>query len=111
MLISEVVGSKIVLHANGRIDSRTSQNFEKQFLEAIGAGNEAVIIDFKGIEYISSAGLRSLLIIAKHMQEANRDIALCAMNENVIEVIRITGFLSLFTIYPDLNTAIKKMKK
>ena len=111
MLISaEIVGSKIVLHAYGRIDARTVQDFEKEFFEGIGLGKYDVIIDFFEINYISSAGLRSLLLITKYMRGVNRKIVLCAMNENVIDVMRITGFLPLFYIYPDLQAAIAEDK-
>ena len=57
-IIEENQGGINIFKLNGRLDSNTSQGFEKKIFQAIDDGSKSMIIDFKDLEYISSAGLR-----------------------------------------------------
>src|SRR5208283_853969 len=64
--ISEKHEGKIaVLTPAGRIDNETSPSFQARLLDAVGTGAVPVLLDFSGVEYISSAGLRALLMASK----------------------------------------------
>jgi anti-anti-sigma factor len=98
---------RLVLHVTGRIDSLTASSFETQVDAAIKSCNNDIILDFSGVTYISSAGLRSLLVLSKKLQTpVVRNIVLCGLKENIVDVIRITGFLILFKIYMNLDAAL-----
>ena len=80
----------------GRLDTTTAPSLEKMLNEDIGESKN-LIFDFKGLEYISSAGLRVLLSAQKRMQKIGsmKVINVC---EEVMEVFEITGFADILTI-------------
>jgi anti-sigma B factor antagonist len=91
----------------GRLDSNTSQSFEKRLLDAISDGFKNVIIDFKDLDYISSAGLRVILKATKTLKREDGKIMLCAMQDYVKEVFEIAGFDSFLPIVPTMDDALK----
>ena len=80
----------------GRLDTITAPALEKTINESIG-DQENLILDFKGLEYISSAGLRVLLGAQKKMQK-HGSMKLVRICENVMEVLEMTGFADILTI-------------
>ena len=80
----------------GRLDTTTAPSLEKTINEDI-ADTKNLILDLKGLEYVSSAGLRVLLGAQKKMQKIGsmKVINVC---ENVMEVFEITGFADIFAI-------------
>ena len=80
----------------GRLDTTTAPTLEKFINENI-SDTKNLILDFNGIEYISSAGLRVLLGAQKKMQQVGsmKVIGVC---ESVMEVFDITGFADILTI-------------
>lgn len=80
----------------GRLDTTTAPSLEKTINEDIG-GVKNLILDLKGLEYISSAGLRVVLGAQKKMKQVGsmKVINVC---ENVMEVFEITGFADILTI-------------
>ena len=80
----------------GRLDTTTAPSLEKTLNDDMG-DTKNLILDLKGLEYISSAGLRVLLAAQKKMQQvgAMKVINVC---EEVMEVFEITGFADIFTI-------------
>ena len=91
----------------GRLDSNTSQSFEKRLMDAISDGAKNVIIDFKELDYISSAGLRVILKATKTIKRQDGKIMLCSMQDYVKEVFEIAGFDSFLPIVPTLEDAFK----
>jgi anti-sigma B factor antagonist len=91
----------------GRLDSNTSQSFEKRLLDAISDGIKNVIIDFKDLDYISSAGLRVILKATKTLKREDGKIMLCSMQDYVKEVFEIAGFDSFLPIVPTMDDALK----
>jgi anti-sigma B factor antagonist len=91
----------------GRLDSNTSQGFEKRLFDAISNGSRHVVVDFKDLDYISSAGLRVILKATKALKREEGMILLCAMQDYVKEVFEIAGFDSFLPIVPTLEEALK----
>ena len=82
----------LVLIPAGRIDSGNARAFESIVTERINAGDHRVIVDFSRLDFISSSGLRVLLISAKTLKIHKGAIALCAMKQHIKEVFQISGF-------------------
>ena len=80
----------------GRLDTITAPALEKTIDESI-SGNENLVLDLKGLEYISSAGLRILLGAQKKMQK-NGSMKLTSVCEDVMEVLEMTGFADILVI-------------
>ncbi len=98
-----------VLAVTGKLDSTTSPEFESRIIPLIDAGGRKLLVDCAGLDYISSAGLRVLLLAAKKLKAADGAIALAGLKEPVREVFEIAGFTSLFPIYPSAEDALRAL--
>lgn len=98
-------GNTIVLGINGRLDSLSCREFEGRLLGVLHEHSQ-VVVDCAGMEYISSAGLRVLLVAAKQARSANGQLALATLRDNPREVFDISGFSAIFAIHPTLEEAL-----
>ena len=89
---------KTIISVEGRLDSSNSGELEKVLLECQAAGKNDLLIDFSRLDYISSAGLRVLLMTAKSAKAAGGQVVLAALNSDVRQVFDISGFTSIFPI-------------
>ncbi len=96
-----------VFKLNGRLDSNTSQGFEEKIFNAITDGSKQMVIDFKDIDYISSAGLRVILKATKALNREKGKIMLCSMQDYVKEVFEIAGFDAFLPIVENREEALK----
>lgn len=94
-----------VLVLSGRMDAVTAPEFETTIKQLIAAGNASFIVDFQGVDYISSAGLRVLLATAKLLKNSGGQILLAAITGSVKEVFDISGFGSIFQIHESTENA------
>ena len=106
-IIEEKKESISIFKLNGRLDSNTSQGFEKKIFDAISDGSKNMIVDFKDLDYISSAGLRVILKATKALNREDGKIMLCSMQDYVKEVFEIAGFDSFLPIVPSMDDALK----
>lgn len=110
MEVSEIrSGGTLVVTPSGRLNAESAQVFQERLLTAIEAGETAVLLDLAHLEYISSAGLRSLLIAAKRLQARDGRFAICALTANVLEVFRMSGFDTIIDVHPDRATALQSL--
>jgi anti-anti-sigma factor len=101
-------GKTAVLTIEGKIDSATSAQLEKKLLTMIeNDGEKNIVLDFSNMNYISSAGLRVLLMAAKRAGKLDGKVGLACLNANVKEVFDIAGFSNIFDIYTSLDEALK----
>ena len=92
----------------GRLDSNTSPELEKKIINAIEKGATKMIIDFKSLDYISSAGLRVINKTTKQLKNNSGNLILCAMQDYIKEVFEITGFDSFLPIVSSCDEAVTK---
>lgn len=81
----------------GRIDTYTAEEFEEKLLAAIGE-SDCVRIDFEEVDFVSSAGLRALLNGQKLVNEEDKEMICCNINEVVESVFISTGFINVLTV-------------
>jgi anti-sigma B factor antagonist len=105
-IIEENQGGISIYKINGHLDSNTSQGFENKLIQAIDGGSKSMIIDFKNLDYISSAGLRVIIKATKALKRENGKIMLCDMQDYVREVFEISGFDSLMPIVGNMGDAL-----
>ena len=96
-----------VAEVKGRIDTATAPEAEKHLKAFVAAEDGPVLLDCSGLEYISSGGLRILLVIEKELKSANRHIVLCCLRPEVEKIFRLTGFTAIFTLEKSVQDAIK----
>lgn len=89
-------GSKLTLELDGRLDTATAQQLESELNQSIDDVTE-LILQFEKLVYISSAGLRVILLAQKRMSKQGSMIVK-QVNENILEVLEMTGFASILTI-------------
>ena len=84
---------------DGRIDGANAREFQTALDAAIDDNECAVVLDMERLSYISSAGLRVILLTAKALQGRNRKFAICALSESIREVFEISGFDKIIPIH------------
>ncbi len=92
------VVNKDTLKVVGRIDTATCGEFQQQALAALENAGDRLVLELEGLDYISSAGLRSLLVLATCAQRKQTEVVLCNVQHLVREVLEMSGFDSFFTI-------------
>jgi len=93
----------------GKINSLMAPEFEKALGEAIEGDPKHLIVNLKDVEYLSSAGLRSILVIAKRLDKKQRKLAFVGARELVADVIRLTGVDRIFPLCATTQEAIEKL--
>lgn len=99
-------GDTLVLELSGRIDSNTAAHFEKHLIGSIEAGEVDLVADFAGVDFVSSAGLRVMLMAAKRIKAAKGRLFLCGLSDSITKVFEVSGFLSIFIIHPSRQDAL-----
>lgn len=89
-------GNKLILALEGRLDTTTSPQLEKEIRSDINGVTE-LEFDFRDLAYISSAGLRVLLSAQKVMNKQG-DMKIYNVNEEIMEVFEVTGFIDILNI-------------
>ncbi|MCL2480270.1 MAG: STAS domain-containing protein [Spirochaetaceae bacterium] len=90
-------GGKLTLSIEGRLDTTTSSQLHDALIPAFDESKE-IVLDFSKVEYISSAGLRVLLIGQKTANSKGAAMKLCGVSEEIMEVLEMTGFNDMLTI-------------
>ena len=102
-------GGTLIVHAAGRVDGSNSQEFQDGLEAIIGDGDRAVVLDLEQLSYISSSGLRVMLLIARKLQRQEAKFALCSLSESIREVFEISGFDRIIPVHasrPEAVTAV-----
>jgi anti-sigma B factor antagonist len=111
MDITESKVSEIVIFGlKGRLDTTTAQSAQEKLLASIGGGEKHLAIDCVQLEYISSAGLRALLLAAKQLRAVNGKIVLYGLKEHIKEVFDLAGFSAAFPIFHSQVEALNSFK-
>jgi anti-anti-sigma factor len=96
----------IVLSPVGRINNDSSADFQTKLLCCIGPDVTKVLIDFSGVEYISSAGLRALLMASKQSKATNGRLAVAGLTPMVKEIFAISRFSLVLQVFETTAEAI-----
>jgi len=99
----------LVVSVKGRMDAVTAPEFEKSLSDLISKRDNMFLLDFSALDYISSAGLRSILATAKKLKEKQGKIVIAGLRGPVEEVFKISGFYSIFKIFGTEEAALKEI--
>ena len=94
----------------GRIDSTNALEFEEAIRTSIVESDRAVIMDLTELAYISSAGLRAILMAAKHLWKQDAKLMLCSLSDSVGEVFEISGFDKIIPIHETRDQALAALQ-
>ena len=96
----------LVLLPIGRLDSGNARSFESVVMDHVSSGERRLIVDFSRLDFISSSGMRVLLIAAKALKAGEGTLVLCAMKNHIEEVFRISGFDRIIPIKDSRELAL-----
>ena len=94
-----------VVHIRGSLDTGTAAEAQQKIAPLLGSGAR-IVVDFDGLDYISSAGLRVLLATAKRLKKDGGVMRICNPNDMVREVFAISGFGTIFDVYDSRDKAV-----
>lgn len=109
MIESDWVEEVLVLALKGRLDSVNAGAVELQITDEIKRGANRLVLDFSEVPYVSSAGLRVVLVVAKRLKEVGGKLVLIGLTPSVHEVFGISGFLQILTVCEDRDAAMAKL--
>ena len=98
-------GPILVLEIKGRLDHAGAEIFQKKAVALIEAGERSIVVDFGGIAFVASLGIRALIIPFQEMSKAGGRIALINLGPQVNQLFEVAGLFSLFKVYPTLAEA------
>ena len=98
----------LIARAEGRVDGTNAREFEKALLAVIGEDDRLLIIDLQELIYISSAGLRVFLMVAKELQRRGGKLVVCTLTETINEVFEISGFSKIIPTHASRSEAVAR---
>jgi anti-anti-sigma factor len=103
---TERQGDTLIAKTDGRIDGTNAREFQTELDAAIDDSERAVILNMEELSYISSAGLRVILLTAKNMRNQNARFAVCSLSDPIREVFEISGFDKIISIHASQAEAL-----
>lgn len=105
-LVIEHLNGIAVAEACSRVDGTNAREFEAALREAVASEDRALVVDCEQLKYISSAGLRAILIIAKLLQRRNAGFGICSLAAPIREIFEISGFDKIIAIHSSRADAL-----
>ena len=100
----------IVIRIAGSMDATTVADFDAEWKKQLEAGAGKLVVEMSGLDYISSAGLRGILMLAKTAKMKRASLAFAGMQSMVADMFKLSGFYSILSTFPDVDTAVAQMK-
>ena len=104
--VGTTVGGAALVKADGRVDMSNADAFKDALMSAVSTARSAVIVDMAGVDYISSAGLRSLMIAFRAAKDAGKAFGVAALTPLVLEIFTISRFNMVFPLYGAVHEAL-----
>lgn len=100
----------LVATLDGRIDGSNADAFHNSLAAGTEAAESAVVLDFEKVSFISSAGLRVILLFARQFNQPGKKLAICTLSGPVREVVSVSGFDQLISVYESLPEATRAVE-
>ena len=98
----------LILRIKGRLDAISSPIAEKKIFDLINNGEYKLILDFAGVAYLSSAGMRMLLSTTKKLKGLSGKLAVCSITTNVMDVLKMSGFDHVLELFKTEEEALRQ---
>jgi anti-sigma B factor antagonist len=98
--------NSIVVEVSGSVDALTAPELSRVLLQQIEAGHINLVVNLLGVEFMSSAGLRSLLGAVKEARSHGGDLRLASTNAGVDKVLKMSGFHTIAKVFPSPGEAV-----
>jgi anti-sigma B factor antagonist len=102
-------GGAILVAAAGRIDLSNADGFKDALSASLAHAQTALILDLSGADYISSAGLRALMIVFKAAKAEDKAFGIAGLQPLLVEIFTISRFNQVFSLFDDVRSAVAKL--
>ena len=99
-------GEVLIARVDGRIDGTNAREFQNEMEAACADADRYVILDLEQLSYISSAGLRAIMVTAKGLENKDVKLAVCSLSNSVSEIFQISGFDQIIPVSASQSEAI-----
>lgn len=106
---SEKFGDVLIASPKGQLNSTNAAAAEAELVQQVTQGERLLALDFSQLDYISSAGLRVVLVLAKRLKQADGKLVLFGLQPHVREVFEISGFLAILTVCDSRDQALAQL--
>jgi len=96
----------VILKPGGRVDGTNARSLESTIKEQLAGGQSVILFDFTELSYISSAGLRVLLVAARDSQSKGGKAFFFGLSKQIAEVFAVSGFDRILTVCATLDEAL-----
>ncbi len=107
-ILTRMENGTAVVTVTGKMDALTSPAYQQELNGLIAGGTIAFVVDFDGLDYISSAGLREILATAKVVKGKGGEVRFANVKGTVREVFEMSGFSSIFPLHDSVAAALAK---
>lgn len=104
-------GNVNVVYLKGFLDAHTAPSLENTFANLVEQGKYKIVVDFKDLTYISSAGLGVFMAFIEKIRDNGGDIKLAGMSDKVFNIFDLLGFPLLYEIFKTEDEAVSKFKE
>ena len=101
-------GGAVVVRVSGRVDLSNADEFKDKLTAALNSATGGLVVDMGEVDYISSAGLRSLMIVFKASKGAGKQFAITSLQPLLMEIFTISRFHLVFPLFDTARAAIEK---
>ena len=95
-----------IIELTGRIDNATSADIETRINAALDGEPSALVLDFSGVTFVSSIGLRVLLLAAKRCRKQNARLALHSVSPQIVDLFGVSGLTRIFPVHDSRDAAL-----
>lgn len=104
------IGPVVHLHLAGRFDEFATADAESEFAALVRDGAKKVVLDLSGVEYVTSSGLRTILMLFRAIQNQQGTLKLCGLTPFVAQVFDVSNFSAVFEIFPSAELAVRSFQ-
>lgn len=105
----ERMNGVLIASPAGRVDSVNSVAFREALVSEVPAGERALLLDLRGLSYMSSAGLSVLLVLAKRFRGSGKAMGMCGLPAAIAAVVTLSGFDKIIPVYETRDAALETM--
>jgi len=109
-IIEKRQNGTLLISVSGRMDAVSAPEFDLKIGQFLNEGVKSMVFDLSELDYISSAGLRSFLLIAKKLKPNSGSIALASMQDLVKDVFEVSGFNQVLPVFNSIDEAMENVE-
>lgn len=99
----------LIVCLSGRVDGSNAEVLDSAIQEQLETGEKRLVFDFEDLNYISSAGLRVLLVTARRLQAEGGAALFCGLAEHIAHIFEISGFKNILAVYGSRGEALSSL--